>query len=472
VSRRATPASPRPARGSAPSVPARARLPRALAILGSGETAPTMVRVHRELLARLPSQPPRAVLLDTPFRFQQNADELVRRARAYFAESLGVELEVATLPDPAPTPGAEEGSRALALARFVATVRDAEYLFAGPGSPTYALRHWRASPVPGLLVDKLEAGGVLAFSSAAALTLGAFTVPVYEIYKVGEEPHWLEGLDVLAAVGMRAAVVPHFDNAEGGTHDTRYAWLGEARLAAMEELLPAGTFVLGVDEHTALVLDLDERRATVTGRGGATVRVRGRSVRYPSGSDVPLDDLLSTAKELARPTSARPASARHAATGGPGAAPTTAGGGDAARRAADPRPALRSPLLERVRELETQARGALRARDVDGAVTGLLELEEELSRWATDTPGTDELTRARASLRALLVELGDLARRGAKDPRTVVGPYVEVVLSARERARGERRFEEADRLRDALAALGVEVRDTPQGSEWLLPAGR
>lgn len=461
------PAPPGPARRRRARRPANGRLPRAVAILGSGETAPTMVRVHRELLERLPSQPPRAVLLDTPFRFQQNADELVRRARAYFAESLGVELEVATLPDPSAAPGTSgSGAAPLALERFVATVRDAEYLFAGPGSPTYALRRWRGSVVPGLLVDKLETGGILAFSSAAALTLGTYTVPVYEIYKVGEDPHWLGGLDVLAACGMRAAVVPHFDNAEGGTHDTRYAWLGEARLAAMEELLPDGVFVLGIDEHTALVLDLDERRATVTGRGGVTVRVKGRSVRFPAGSDVSLAELLATAEDLARPRPS-PEATVESATG-----PGTLFVGDADAAGQDFGSAAVSPLLERVRPLERQARDCLEARDVDGAVAALLELEEEVSRWATDTPGTDELARARASLRALLVELGDLARTGARDPRAVVGPYVELVLSARDKARGERRFEEADRLRDALASLGVEVRDTPQGSEWLLPAGR
>ena len=55
----------------------------------------------------------------------------------------------------------------------------------------------------------------MTFATAAALTLGAFTVPVYEIYKVGEDPHWLEGLDVLGSVGLSVAVVPHYNNAEG-----------------------------------------------------------------------------------------------------------------------------------------------------------------------------------------------------------------------------------------------------------------
>src|SRR5258708_22449969 len=109
---------------------------------------------------------------------------------------------------------------------MLARLRQARFVFAGPGSPSYALRQWADSLVPQVLKDKLSDGGCVVFSSAAALTLGLVTVPVYEIYKVGEAPRWLEGLDLLAATGLNAAVIPHFNNAEGGNHDTRYCYLG------------------------------------------------------------------------------------------------------------------------------------------------------------------------------------------------------------------------------------------------------
>ena len=53
--------------------------PRVLAIMGSGETAPTMARVHRMLLGSLGRPPVPAVLLDTPYGFQENADEIDRQ---------------------------------------------------------------------------------------------------------------------------------------------------------------------------------------------------------------------------------------------------------------------------------------------------------------------------------------------------------------------------------------------------------
>jgi cysteinyl-tRNA synthetase len=47
---------------------------------------------------------------------------------------------------------------------------------------------------------------------------------------------------------------------------------------------------------------------------------------------------------------------------------------------------------------------------------------------------------------------------------------VRALLDARERARAERDYGEADRLRDEIRALGWEVRDSSEGPE-LLPVG-
>ena len=42
---------------------------------------------------------------------------------------------------------------------------------------------------------------------------------------------------------------------------------GERRLTVLESLLPDDSFVLGVDEHTGLVIDLDSGACEVVGRG-------------------------------------------------------------------------------------------------------------------------------------------------------------------------------------------------------------
>jgi hypothetical protein len=53
-----------------------------------------MVTVHRALAARLGTARPDAVLLETPYRFQENAVDISARAKAYFARSVGLEVDV------------------------------------------------------------------------------------------------------------------------------------------------------------------------------------------------------------------------------------------------------------------------------------------------------------------------------------------------------------------------------------------
>src|SRR5262249_58894291 len=86
----------------------------------------------------------------------------------------------------------------------LARLRSADFVFSGPGSPTYALATWRGSVVPEALADKLARGGVVVFASAAAVTVGRFSLPVYEVYKVGHPVHWLDGLDLVSPLGFRA----------------------------------------------------------------------------------------------------------------------------------------------------------------------------------------------------------------------------------------------------------------------------
>ena len=88
--------------------------------------------------------------------------------------------------------------------------------------------------MPAALADIVARGGTLVFGSAAACTLGTHSIPVYEVYKAGADPYWEDGLDLLGTLtGLRAVVVPHYDNAEGGRYDTRFCYLGEQRLAAL-----------------------------------------------------------------------------------------------------------------------------------------------------------------------------------------------------------------------------------------------
>ena len=114
--------------------------PRILAIMGSGEIAPTMAKVHRELFARFGPEPVPAVILDTPYGFQENADELSARTVRFFADNVRREVAVASY--------RSREVDALTAATALARIREARYLMAGPGSPSYALRQWAGGPIP------------------------------------------------------------------------------------------------------------------------------------------------------------------------------------------------------------------------------------------------------------------------------------------------------------------------------------
>ncbi len=127
------------------------------------------------------------------------------------------------------------------------------------------------------------------------------------------------------------------------------------------------------------------------------------------------------------------------------------------------------PLLEGIAGCQREFDAALAARDGRAAVKAMLELDDLLADWSRDTLQSDYLDRGRAALRAMVVRLGDAAAEGLRDPRQVVAPFVEAMLDARRDARAGKRFADADALRDRLVEAGVEVRDTPDGTEWVLP---
>ena len=412
--------------------------PRLLTIMGSGETAPTMVTTHRKLASRLPKGA-RAVLLDTPYGFQENASELSSKARDYFQTSINLQLVTADL-------DRVEGADSVHVERALKMVADAHYVFAGPGSPSYALRQWSGTAIAEVLRAKLRTGGVVTFASAAALTLGRFTLPVYEIYKVGEDPRWLQGLDVLSELGINAVVVPHYNNAEGGHHDTRFCYMGERRLSQLESELAEETWMLGVDEHTALVIDLEADTAEVTGKGVVTLRVNGESTEISSGETFSLSRLRDPRSSSG---SARP---RVEATN---EVDVKLEHGDATLRAATDR--LSAAFDESV------ANG-----DGDGAARAALELDDALRLWSADTLQSDDTDYARSVLRGMITRLADLAVNGLRDPRESLAPVMNVLLDLRARVRADKRFDLSDVLRDRLTEIGIEVRDTPAGPSWNL----
>lgn len=419
-----------------------------LALMGSGETSPTMVTLHRELAGRLGAAAD-AVILETPYAFQVNREDISSRARDYFRRSVGLATVIA------PDTGAGEETGELLRDQ----VRRADWVFSGPGSPSYALERWRARKLGEVLADRVRRGhGVTVMASAAACTAGFAAVPVYEVYKAGHAPVWLEGLDLFGALGVPVAVVPHYDNAEGRTHDTRFCYLGEERLALMERELPQGSAVLGIDEHTAVIVDLDTSEARVWGRGVMTVRRQGVSVVVPAGSVLSVDEL----RDLAR--GRRVDRAQGPLAGAvPAAAPVPSAADSGADAPGEQGPAT---LQEAVDAWESRFDGARAARDAGGMLDAVLGLEAVVAAWGSDTEEDQGSEWARTVLRGMVRGLAGPLESGLTEPESTLGRLLAPLLDLRGRLRAAGSFALADEVRTALVAGGIEIRDTATGGQW------
>jgi hypothetical protein len=413
--------------------------------------------VHKTIVRDLGSVD-RAVLVDTPYGFQNNADDLSTRAVAYFSQHVGLQVTPVSLRDVDTLSSAD-------VAAAAHQVAEADWVFTGPGSPTYLQRQWEAMGIGDTIRRRLTAPGATVLSSAAACTVGTRTLPVYEIYKVGEAPRWEPGLGMLDTWDLPCVVIPHFDNAEGGTHDTRYCYLGERRLVMLEDHLDVGEWVLGIDEHTAVIIDGDAGTVHVTGRGAMTVRVRGRSRVFPAGSEVSLDELRSAAREVATTTAAEtaPTTDRDATAADHGEDPASHEGTAAAGGDTSPGP---SPVLDAAAQQERAATSALADGDAVTAAQALIDLDSQLAAWWADPTQSADMDRARDTLHRLVLRLGRVAQAGLHDHSVLVAPLVEDLLQRREHARTSEDWGRADQIRTVLDAAGIAVRDTPTGPTW------
>jgi cyanophycinase-like exopeptidase len=386
--------------------------------MGSGEMTESMGKVYRAILSRIVGEP-RAVFLDTPAGFQLNADEISQRAVEYFRERLGIPLAVASFKERSAL-SPEQLDFNLHL------IGQSRLIFAGPGSPTYAVRQWKDHAIWQACAARVRQGAHLMMASAAVIAMSRHTLPVYEIYKVGEAPRWVDGLDLFGPYGLNLVLMPHWNNAEGGTHDTRFCFMGEPRLLALEQQLPPEAVILGLDEHTACIVDLHERTCAVMGPGGATVRHRGSDTVHPSASTFSLDELCASHHPIA-------------ATPEPSNLPDTS---------------LSDALQQARLQAETQP------QDLALALFALYRLAKALEVAGESEPG--EAVVARAYLSTALATIV----RAENAPVDAVAPYIDLLVRVRGALRGSGQWAEADAIRDGLAGLGIALEDAPGGTRW------
>lgn len=258
-----------------------------IAFLGSGETSLAGGRIF-ETLARLIPDPLRIAILETPAGFELNASLVAGRVADFLKTRLQNYKPTIDL-IPARKKGTEFSPDDPEILR---PLLQANLIFMGPGSPSYLARQLQGTLAWDIIRARHRQGATLVFASAATISVGHWVLPVYEIYKVGEDVHVKNGLSLFSDFGMHVSFIPHWNNAEGGVDlDTSRCFVGMERFEQWQKMTPAENIIVGLDEHSGIIMDCEKGICDVHGVSSVTVLNHDRAEIYPSGASFLLTEL-------------------------------------------------------------------------------------------------------------------------------------------------------------------------------------
>jgi cyanophycinase-like exopeptidase len=247
--------------------------PGLIALFGSGETSPRGRKVYEYIFQKLPFSP-KVALIETPSGFEPNSDQVIGRVGEFLKHRLqnfNPQIDI--------VPARRRGTHLSPdNPQILSPLQNADLVFMGPGSPTYAVRQLHHSITWDMLIAHHCLGGAIALASAATIAVSSHALPVYEIYKVGDDLHWKEGLNFFGLYGLQLVFIPHWNNNDGGDElDTSRCFMGRERFASLLEMLPADITIIGIDELTGLIIDPASGVCRVIGKSGITLLRNGKA---------------------------------------------------------------------------------------------------------------------------------------------------------------------------------------------------
>jgi cyanophycinase-like exopeptidase len=263
------------------------RPPGPIILFGSGETLPSSGPAY-DFVAGVLSDPLDISILETPAGFQVNTENVAQNVADFIKKRLlNHNPHIRLIPARAKGTDLSPDD-----ANVLEPMLLSNWVFMGPGSPTYTIRQLKNSLALKYLYAMHYNGAALTLSSAAVLAISSFTLPVYEIYKVGEDLHWVKGLGFLKKYGLDIVCIPHWNNQDGGKDlDTSRCFMGLQRFNKLEAMLKPGKILVGIDEQTAFCLKFDDSNSCkIFGKGTVTIIKNDVKQVFTQG-DYELDNL-------------------------------------------------------------------------------------------------------------------------------------------------------------------------------------
>ena len=267
-----------------------------IVLLGSGETSPNIQKVYDWLFQRITKKqdaPIDVSILETPAGFEPNSDAVAGQIGDYLEYHLQNHRPAINI-IPVRKKGTHFSPNNVDL---LTPLYGSNVILMGPGSPTYAVRQMQDSATWHTLRAQQRLGTALIFASATSLASSAFVLPVYEIYKVGEDLHWKQGLNFFSDFGLDLVFISHWNNNDGGDAlDTSRCYMGQDRYNQLIDMLPQAPSgkpytIVGIDENTAFIIEPATGICRVIGPGGMIIIKDGEEKMFSNGSTFDVSEL-------------------------------------------------------------------------------------------------------------------------------------------------------------------------------------
>jgi cysteinyl-tRNA synthetase len=209
--------------------------------------------------------------------------------------------------------------------------------------------------------------------------------------------------------------------------------------------LPEDVSILGLDEHTACILDFKSDVAVIKGIGKVTLQRSGSEMVYDTGERFSLDVLRGGDGDKEWKLTPR--------------APDDSEAGSVTEGDA---------FWSQIHELETDFYEGLETHQAKKTTNALLELDRIISKAQQDLENEEFITQARDTLRELIAILGTRLAAVPRSESDCLAPVVQQLLDVREQFRKQKLFDQADAIRDSLQRANIIIEDTASGSRWRL----